>query len=208
MAELGTGQQQVKRIFDVIVAALVLVVLSPVIVLAWALAAVTTRRSGIFRQERVGRYGKAFKVMKIRTMRSVGGSTVTASGDDRITPAGAWMRQFKVDELPQLINVLRGEMSLVGPRPDVPGWADALVGADRVVLSVRPGVTSPAAVAYRHEEYLLARAADAEAYNRDVLWPAKVKINREYVEQWTLGSDVRCLADTARTLLAWENHNR
>ena len=114
------------------------------------------------------------------------------------------MRRLKIDELPQLVNVLRGEMSLVGPRPDVPGFADELVGADRVVLSVRPGITSPAAVTYRHEEELLARAEDPETYNRDVLWPAKVAINRHYVETWTLGADVRCLAETVRSIFARE----
>ena len=201
---LGARQRLVKRAFDVVVASAALVVLSPVVVVAWLVAALTTGQSGIFRQERVGLGGELFEVMKVRTMRSSGGSTVTAAGDARITTAGAWMRRLKVDELPQLVNVLRGEMSLVGPRPDVPGFADELVGADRVVLSVRPGITSPAAVAYRHEEELLARAEDPETYNRDVLWPAKVAINRRYVETWTLGADVRCLVDTVRSVFARE----
>ena len=112
--------------------------------------------------------------MKIRTMNSVGGTTVTTANDTRITRSGALMRRLKIDELPQLINVLRGEMSLVGPRPDVPGFADLLIGDDRVVLTVRPGITGPAAIEYRHEEEILARVADPEGYNRDVIWPDKV----------------------------------
>ncbi len=193
-------QRALKRAFDVVLAVPALVVLSPVIAVAWLVAAFTTGQGGFFRQLRVGRFGQPFSVLKIRTMRSTGGSTVTTALDDRVTRSGAWMRRFKIDELPQLVNVLRGEMSLVGPRPDVPGFADLLAGGDRIVLSVRPGITSPAAVVYRHEESLLARASDPEAYNRQVLWPAKVALNREYVENWTLAADVRCLTATVRAV--------
>ena len=161
----------------------------------------STRANGLFRQRRVGRYGEPFEVLKIRTMRDGGGSSVTVARDVRITPAGAWMRKLKIDELPQLVNVVKGEMSLVGPRPDVPGYADLLTGADRILLTVRPGITSPAAVAYRHEEQVLAGVADAEAHNRDVIWPDKVRINREYVEHWSLAADLRCLRDTVAAVL-------
>jgi lipopolysaccharide/colanic/teichoic acid biosynthesis glycosyltransferase len=198
---LSARQATVKRAFDVVVAGVGLVVASPVIAVAWLLSTLDTRQNGLFRQARVGRNGEIFEVLKIRTMRGRGGSTVTVAGDARTTWLGAVLRKLKIDELPQLANVVRGEMSLVGPRPDVPGFADQLVGADRIVLTVRPGITGPAAVAYRHEEKLLALADDAEAFNRDVLWPAKVRLNREYVEQWSLRADVRWLFATVRSVL-------
>ena len=112
------------------------------------------------------------------------------------------MRRWKIDELPQLLNVIRGDMSLVGPRPDVPGFADRLSGADRVVLSVRPGITGPATLAFRDEERLLTTVADPELHNRTVLWPAKVALNREYVASWSVGGDVQYLvAHAARWVL-------
>ncbi len=203
---LSARQRVTKRAFDVLVAGAALVVLSPVLVVCWLVARIDTRASGIFRQVRVGLDGEPFEVMKLRTMREVRGitSTVTTADDRRITRSGAVMRSLKLDELPQLVNVLRGEMSLVGPRPDVPGFADALVGEDLILLTVRPGITSPAAVAYRHEEQLLARASDPEAYNRDIIWPDKVRINRAYVEHYSFLADLRCLADTVSTVVQRE----
>lgn len=203
---LNRRQAAVKRSFDALVAGVGLVVSSPLIAAAWLVATVDTRANGLFRQERIGRDAQPFEVLKIRTMRGVGGSTVTARGDARITRLGALLRRLKIDELPQLINVVRGEMSLVGPRPDVAGFADALTGHDRVILSVRPGITSPAAVAFRHEEELLAAVADPETYNREVIWPEKVRINREYVENWTLRGDLRCLWGTLRSVTASSGH--
>jgi lipopolysaccharide/colanic/teichoic acid biosynthesis glycosyltransferase len=203
---LSRRQRATKRAFDVVVAGVALVVFSPVIAVCWVVARIDTRASGVFRQRRIGLDGQPFEVMKLRTMRQVRGltSTVTTADDSRITRSGAMMRSFKFDELPQLVNVLRGEMSLVGPRPDVPGFADALVGEDRILLTVRPGITSPAAVAYRHEEQLLAQASDPEAYNRDIIWPDKVRINRAYVENYSFLSDLRCLADTVSTVVQRE----
>lgn len=199
---LSRRQAAVKRVFDLVVAGAGLVVSSPVIAVAWLLATIDTRRNGLFRQARVGRHGTEFEVLKIRTMRAdVGGTTVTAAHDVRITRLGALLRKLKIDELPQLVNVVRGEMSLVGPRPDVPGFADLLTGADRIVLTVRPGITGPAALAFRHEELLLASADDPEAYNRDVIWPEKVRINREYVTEWSLRLDLRCLGGTVAAVL-------
>lgn len=198
---LSAQQAAVKRAFDLVVAGLGLVVTSPVIAVAWVASTLDTRQNGLFRQARVGRDGELFEVLKIRSMRGGGGSTVTVAGDARTTPLGAMLRKLKIDELPQLLNVMRGEMSLVGPRPDVPGFADTLTGRERVVLSVRPGITGPAAVAYRHEEELLAGVPDPEAYNRDVLWPAKVALNCEYVEHWTLRSDVRWILATLKSVV-------
>lgn len=202
VAGLSRRQRALKRAFDLTVAIPLLVPALPVIAIAWLAATIDTCSNGMFTQERVGRDGTRFTLLKIRTMRAEGGSTVTTADDARITTLGAWLRRSKIDELPQLINVVRGEMSLIGPRPDVPGFADLLTGADRLVLGVRPGITGPAAVAFRHEQELLATVDDPEAYNRDVLWPAKVALNRSYVEDWTLVGDVRWLVGTIRSVLA------
>lgn len=198
---LSPRQRALKRSTDVVVATVALIATSPVMAVAWLAATVDTRQNGLFRQRRVGLGGTTFDVLKIRTMRGGGGTTVTAADDVRITRLGSVLRGLKIDELPQLINVIRGDMSLVGPRPDVPGFADALTGADRILLSVRPGITSPAALAFRHEERLLASVPDPEMYNRDVIWPEKVRINREYVENWSLRSDLRCLVGTVSSVL-------
>lgn len=188
----------VKRLFDLVVALPALVVTSPLIVLTALAARVDTGRSGVFAQVRVGRHGRPFTLYKIRTMSSAGESTVTTSGDARITNLGRWLRAFKLDELPQLVNVARGDMSLVGPRPDVPGFADLLEGEERVVLAVRPGITGPATLHYRYEEGLLASVADPERYNRDVVFPTKVRLNVEYVRTQSFRLDLRYLT---RTLL-------
>ena len=198
---LSPRQAAVKRAMDLVVATLALLVTAPVIAVAWVAATIDTRQNGLFRQSRVGMGGATFDVLKIRTMRGDAGTTVTTSYDVRITRLGALLRGLKIDELPQLVNVVRGEMSLVGPRPDVPGFADALTGADRIVLSVRPGITGPAALAFRHEESLLASVADPETYNREVIWPEKVRINREYVQNWSLAGDLRCLLGTVSSVL-------
>lgn len=202
-AGLSARQAGVKRAFDLVVGGAGLVVTSPIIVVGVAAATVSTRQWGVYSQERVGRDGKVFHVHKVRSMRRVPGvtTTVTAGTDPRITRVGAWLRRLKIDELPQLVNVVRGEMSLVGPRPDVQGWADRLEGEDRVVLTVRPGITGPASIAFRHEEELLAAAEDPETYNREVIWPEKVRLNREYVRSWTLREDLRWILATVATVL-------
>lgn len=188
----------IKRCVDVSAALVGLLLTGWIIGLAWALIRWQTGEPGFFRQARIGRHGRTFNVVKLRTMRSVpgGGTMVTTSADARITPIGRLLRRTKVDELPQLFNVLVGDMSLVGPRPDVAGFADSLAGADRVILSIRPGITGPATLKYRHEEEILARVPDPEAYNRDVIWPDKVRINRQYVEQYRLRDDFRYLWQT------------
>jgi lipopolysaccharide/colanic/teichoic acid biosynthesis glycosyltransferase len=199
---LSSRQAAAKRLVDVVVAAPVLVVTSPLLAVGWLLATLETRQNGLYRQVRVGRDGVPFEVLKLRSMRPVRGvdTTVTTTDDVRITRSGAWLRRFKIDELPQLVNVLRGEMSLVGPRPDVPGFADALVGEDRILLTVRPGITGPAAIAYRREEAILAGVSDPERYNREVIWPDKVRINRQYVEQYRLRQDFVWLLRTVRSV--------
>lgn len=181
-----------KRLFDLVAATVGLLLTGWLIALAYLLARLDTGESGFFRQTRVGKDGKLFQVIKIRTMRNdpTLHTTVTASNDPRITRLGHLFRRMKIDELPQLINVLRGEMSFVGPRPDVPGFADKLTGEDRIILTVRPGITGPATLKFRDEEELLAQQDDPEAYNRDVIYPEKVRLNRQYIEQYSFKQDL------------------
>ncbi len=187
-----------KRLFDIAFSVAGIVVTLPVMVMAWIVASVDTRSNGLFVQKRIGQHGKPFYVWKIKTMKPVSGadSTVTTSQDCRITKSGAFFRKTKIDELPQLFNVLFGQMSFVGPRPDVPGFADLLEGEDRIILSLRPGITGPATLKYKHEETLLSKVQDPERYNREVIWPDKVKINKAYIRNWSLSKDVGYLIKT------------
>lgn len=182
-----------KRLFDITASALGLAAFSWLILLAWVVASADTRANGFFTQQRVGRHGKLFSVVKIRTMRvDIAHDThVTQANDPRITRVGAFFRRTKIDELPQLWNVLLGDMSFVGPRPDVPGYADNLEGSDKaLLLSVRPGITGPATLAYRHEEHLLAEQPDPQRYNDEVIFPDKVRINLDYIRNWRFRDDL------------------
>jgi lipopolysaccharide/colanic/teichoic acid biosynthesis glycosyltransferase len=196
---LSFGQRFLKRGFDVGVAVVGLLAFGWLIALGWLAATLDTRLNGFFTQTRVGRYGRTFKVIKLRTMKvsKTVTTTVTTSGDPRITKLGAFWRKTKIDELPQLINVLLGHMSLVGPRPDVPGYADRLEGSDRIVLTIRPGITGPASLKYRYEEEILATQSNPERYNREVIFVDKVRLNREYVEQYSFIKDLHYMWQTA-----------
>ncbi|WP_353149301.1 sugar transferase [Pollutimonas bauzanensis] len=187
-----------KRSFDIFFSFFGLLFLSPLILLCWLAASVDTRSNGLFVQERVGRNGELFKIFKIKTMRhgAESGSTITTASDNRITRTGALFRKTKVDELPQLWNVLVGDMSFVGPRPDLPGYADDLQGDDRIILSVRPGITGPASLKYKNEEEILSQQADALRYNREVIWPDKVKINKEYIRDYSFAKDLKYIIST------------
>lgn len=151
----------------------------------------------LFRQQRVGRRGRLFTLVKFRTMTvNHGGSNISVAGESRITPLGAFLRKYKLDELPELWNVLKGDMSFVGPRPDVPGYADRLSGEERRILEVRPGITCPATLKYRNEEELLAAQADPAAYNDEVIWPDKVRMNMKYAENHSFIGDIRIILQT------------
>jgi lipopolysaccharide/colanic/teichoic acid biosynthesis glycosyltransferase len=195
---LTAADRALKRTFDVVVSSLGLLATSWLIALAWIAATIDTRRNGFFVQERIGRNGRPFRTIKIRTMREIGGfvTSVTAARDPRVTPLGRVLRKTKLDELPQLVNVLLGHMSFVGPRPDVAGFADALEGEDRIVLSVRPGITGPATLRFRHEEEILDSQPDPERYNREVLFPEKTRLNRRYVENYRFVDDLRYIVET------------
>ena len=193
---MSDADRVIKRVFDVLMAGVGLAVLWPIIMTAWALAAQDTGASGFYRQERVGRFGRLFKVVKLRTMRPENGTTVTTANDARITAMGQRLRRWKLDELPQLWNVLIGDMSFVGPRPDVPGFLDKLTGEDRALLTLRPGITGPASLKYRDEEQILAQVGEPERYNAEVIWPDKVRINLEYLRNWSLGKDLGFIIKT------------
>lgn len=198
IASPNVFQRLVKRGFDFWGAAFGLILTVWIIFPAWVLASIDTRKNGFFTQDRVGRGGRLFRIIKIRTMRDAyrTDSTVTTAKDQRITSLGRFWRKSKIDELPQLINVLKGDMSFVGPRPDVPGYADLLEGKDRIVLAMRPGITGPATLKYRNEEDLLASQDDPERYNWEIIWPDKVRLNREYVQNWSFWKDVKYIWQT------------
>ena len=150
-----------------------------------------------FTQKRVGQHGKLFTMVKFRTM-SVGhgGNSISVKGESRITPLGATLRKYKLDELPGLYNVLKGDMSFVGPRPDVPGYADKLQGDDRRILSLKPGITGPASMKYTREEEILAQQPDPVKYNNEVIYPDKVRINMKYLKHRNFLMDMMIIAYT------------
>lgn len=187
-----------KYVFDRIMAFVGLVVLSPILLIVWLLIRVKMPDGpSVFTQKRVGKDGKLFTMYKFRSM-SVhhSGSSVSVAGESRITPLGAKLRRYKMDELPELWNVLVGDMSFVGPRPDVPGYADKLEGDDRRVLQLRPGITGPASLKYRDEEMLLARQANPQEYNDNVIYPDKVRINLYYLDHYSFLADIKMIVAT------------
>ena len=173
-----------KRIVESIVAMVLLVLLLLPLLLLILILSTQTKGAPIFHQSRIGKNGIPFTLYKLRTLHPITNS---------ISTFGKFLRKYKLDELPQLVNILKGEMTFVGPRPDIPGYADKLKGADRIILSVRPGVTGLASLKYRNEEYLLAKQSNPLAYNDNVIWPDKVRINKWYVENRTLWMDLKIL---------------
>ncbi len=201
-----------KFLFDRIVAFFGLLFLWPVFLIVALLVKIKMPGGPVlFVQKRVGKEGKLFKCHKFRTMTiKHSGSTVSVAGDSRITPLGAKLRHWKLDELPGLWDVMIGKMSFVGPRPDVPGYADKLVGDDRVVLKLRPGITGPATLKYRLEdemiaEYVVHKQADgdsrpmqeiAEEYNDNVIYPDKVRLNCYYYRHYSFIKDIQIIICT------------
>lgn len=187
-----------KYIFDRITALFGLCLLWPfLIVIAVLIRVKMPGGKAVFTQQRIGRGGKLFTLYKFRTMKvEHHGSSVSVAGESRITPLGAMLRRYKLDELPELWNVLKGDMSFVGPRPDVAGYADFLKGDDREILQLRPGITGPATLKYRNEEELLAMQENPQQYNDEVIWPDKVKINRYYLHHYSFVSDLKMILFT------------
>jgi len=189
-----TARQKVlKRTFDLTAAIAGLVALSPVLFALMLGARLTSPGPALYRQKRIGRFGSSFTVLKVRTMRHSpfdAGSHITIARDDRITRYGTFLRRHKLDELPQLWNVLKGEMSFVGPRPDVPGYADQLRGDERRILDLRPGITGPASLYFRDEEDLLAEVDEPVEHNDQILYPMKTRLNLKYLDSWSFSRDL------------------
>lgn len=187
---------KLKRIFDVFSSLCGLLLMAPILLILIIFASISTDASGIFSQTRIGRGGKSFRLYKLRTMRRNSGSTITKRGDARITAFGRFLRRYKLDELPQLWNVLRGDMSLVGPRPDVPGYLDRVEGEAQRLWVLRPGITGPASLKYRDEEALLADVNDPEIFNDTIIWPDKIRINLRYLDERSFWGDLVILKRT------------
>ncbi len=192
-----------KRIFDVLVAGFGLICLSPLFLVVAVLIKVSSPGPVFYQAERVGKDGKTFRLYKFRSMvvdAAKVGPGITRAGDLRVTLAGRWLRRMKLDELPQLINVVRGEMSLVGPRPEDPRYVAYYTPEQRQVLTVLPGITSVASVRYRHEEMLLT-GNDWENTYRQIVMPAKLQIELDYLRRRTLWSDLLIIGQTMQALL-------
>lgn len=180
-----------KRIFDLTASLLLLpILIVPIIVLVIA-STLDSIQFGVFTQVRIGQHAKPFRIFKIRTLKSeehlLGHLNMSA------TRLGRFLRHYKLDELPQIFNVIIGEMSFVGPRPDIVGFADELRGEDRIVLKVKPGITGPATLKYRNEEDILSKQPNPENYNRTIIWKDKVEINKKYVQNWSFYLDLSFL---------------
>ena len=199
MSESGPREPCWRRAFDIACAALGIVLMAPALALIALLILWDDGLPVVFEQTRVGRYGKYFTIRKFRTMRPrSSGAPITAAGDTRITRIGRWLREFKLDELPQLLNVLKGDMSLIGPRPEVPEFVRIEDPQWQAVLNVRPGITDLATLICRDEERLLSGLLDPVKSYRETILPAKVLLNLEYQRSRTLMRDLRLLALTVR----------
>ncbi len=191
-----------KRLLDIAASALGLLLLAPLLLLAALWIRLDSPGPALFRQTRVGRFGVPFTIHKFRTMRVEPGAAITVGADPRITRPGQVLRRTKLDELPQLWDVLRGAMSLVGPRPELPRYV-ALYPAEmrERVLAVRPGITDPASLAFSHEADLLAAAPDPEREYREVILPAKLRLSADYAASASLGADLRLILKTLRRVV-------
>ena len=188
-----------KNIFDKFFSLLGLVCLSPVMAIVAILIRIKMPGGPvIFKQRRVGQYGRLFTVYKFRSMKVAGGgrTSIASNEEDRITPLGKKLRRYKLDELPELWNVLKGDMSFVGPRPDVPGYADRLTGRNRDILKLKPGITGPASLKYRQEEDLLNSVDNPQEYNDKVIYPNKVRLNLYYLEHYSFFKDIEMIVCT------------
>ena len=187
-----------KRIFDLFFSSFFLIILFPIFLLISLLVKLSSKGPVFFIQKRIGRYGQHFNMIKFRSMldKLEDKNSVTCIGDYRITKFGKFLRKYKLDELPELVNVIIGDMSLVGPRPDVPGYADKLNNEDRLILNLRPGITGPATLKYSNEEKILSHQKNPTRYNDEVIYPDKVKINLDYYYNNSIWLDIKIIFAT------------
>lgn len=192
-----------KRAFDIVISLVALILLWPLLLAAALLIKLDDRGAIIYRQVRVGRFGSEFRIVKFRTMRErsdVAGPSITAACDPRITRVGRWLRKTKLDELPQLWNVLRGEMSFVGPRPEVPKYVALYTAEQKRVLDLAPGITDEASVEFKDEESLLASASDPEKYYVEYCIPRKIALNLAYAKKATVFQDAKVIIRTINSV--------
>lgn len=187
----------VKWIFDRLVALVTLIALLPLFAIIAVVLIVANGWPVFFRQVRIGQDGKKFVMVKFRTMSGVEENSISTLDSNRITKTGNFLRRTKLDELPELWNILIGDMSFVGPRPDVPGYADQLTGDDRVILKLKPGLTGIASLKYRNEDEILSQQPNPQEYNDTVIWPDKVRLNKIYIERQSLWLDLKVILLTA-----------
>jgi lipopolysaccharide/colanic/teichoic acid biosynthesis glycosyltransferase len=190
---LNPSDKIMKRLFDVVFSFFGIVLTGWIIVLLCILIYLETFEFPIFMQERFGRNGIPFLIYKIKTMKS---SSETKNDKDRVTRLGKMLRKYKLDELPQFINVLKGDMSMVGPRPDFLSLLDELKEEDKIILSIKPGITGPASIYFMNEEEILANQKNLEKYNKEVIWPKKVEINKKYIANYSFVKDLEYIMKT------------
>ena len=177
----------IKRGFDFVFSIIALVIFLPFILISWLILMFDTKSNGLFFQNRVGQFGKLFTIYKLKTMQEETGN---------VSKTGCFFRKYKLDELPQFLNVLKGEMSIVGPRPDIEGYYDKLEGDDRKILELKPGITSEASIKYYNEQEILEQQKDALYYNDTNIFPDKVKMNLEYYYNQNLLLDIKIIIKT------------
>ncbi|MDR6846410.1 sugar transferase [Flavobacterium granuli] len=186
----------IKRLFDIFFSVFGILLFFWLLLVAWFLAIIDTRSNGVFTQERIGQFGKGFKIYKLRTIQIVFNTRKL-----KISKIGRFLRNYKLDELPQLINVLKGEMSVVGPRPDIVGYYDLLEGENRKILELKPGLTSLASLKYYNEDELLEKQGFPLEYNDKILFPDKVQLNLSYYYNQSLCVDLEIVIDTFKLML-------
>lgn len=194
-----------KRIFDIFFAAAGLIILSPVFIITAVIIKLDSKGPVIYKQSRVGKGNRDFQLYKFRSMKpdsDVSGLLTVGGRDPRITTSGYYLRKFKLDELPQLINVLKGEMSFVGPRPEVRKYVDIYTEDQKKVLSVSPGITDVASIKYRNENELLEKADDPERFYVENIMPDKISLNLEYIDQRSLFKDLKVILKTLSAVFA------
>jgi lipopolysaccharide/colanic/teichoic acid biosynthesis glycosyltransferase len=188
-----------KRLFDIFFSALGIIICIPFLIIAAILVRLDSSGPILFTQERIGKDFKPFKIYKFRTMKKVGeqdGPKITIRGDNRITRIGRLLRKYKIDELPQLFNVLKGDMSFVGPRPEISEYVNLFKTAYGKLLSIRPGITDPASICYSNEEILLSGSDNWEENYRKIVLPEKIKLSLQYVDNHSIITDIRLIVKT------------
>lgn len=191
-----------KRMFDIFLAMIAILVLLPVLLLIALLIKLTMPGPVLFNQTRIGRKARPFKIYKFRSMKpSSSNNSITLSNDSRITPLGSFIRQSKLDELPQLFNIIKGDMSIVGPRPDVPEYYDTLTGSGQIIWDLRPGLTGLDSIVYPNEQTILSRQPNPKEYYNTVLWPHKVSLNLWYAQNRNFYMDLKIIVNTATVLI-------